>query len=615
MALGELMSGAAQVAAISAQTAWAVFWLALVVACAVALGRRARWFPRVRGRVRLGGADDFRWREHEVLRHIMAATPSPLSFMDAGGRIRLANPAYEDMVGRSAEEIMGRTAVDVFPPEAAKALMHMDAQLLTSDGPAVLRQELRLEVQPGDVRDVVVTKELLRDAHGRTFGVVGVFTDVTETRRHMRELVENRNLLVSFIDTVPDLVFYKDAHGVYRSCNAAFAAFAGCAQEEVVGRSDYELFDESVASSFREQDSETLATMRPSLREVWVTRADGTPALMEAVKVPLLGAQGDLLGIVGISRDITRRRATETALRNAEDVYRNIFDNASEGLFSTSPQGRFLRVNRAMAELFGYDSPEEMVATVRNSGRDIFVHDEERKAMLERLVLEGVIRNMRFKARRRDGSVMWAGASLRGIRTEHGELVSIEGIISDITEYVEAVSEMEHRATHDHLTGLANRAVFEETLERMLAQSERSGERVAVLYMDLDGFKGINDTYGHQTGDTLLVAVGQRICSRLRRSDLAARLGGDEFAVLLWNVAGREAVASYAQDVVDALSRSFDCDDVTCRVGVSIGASICPDHGCDAQTLVRLADRALYRMKAEGKGGYRFADPEADAEE
>jgi diguanylate cyclase (GGDEF)-like protein len=199
-------------------------------------------------------------------------------------------------------------------------------------------------------------------------------------------------------------------------------------------------------------------------------------------------------------------------------------------------------------------------------------------------------------------------SSYRGIFSDDGELERIEGIVTDVTSWRRKTEELQRLAMHDDLTGLSNRTVFYENLERMVAQSHRTGENVGVLALDLDGFKQVNDSHGHQVGDELLVVLSGRITTHLRKTDVAARLGGDEFGILLWNVEDADALRRYAEDLLAALSEPCVCGGVSCQVGASIGGSLCPMHGEDPEKLVRWADRALYVTKRQGKNGFTLAD-------
>ncbi|WP_321403211.1 diguanylate cyclase domain-containing protein [Maridesulfovibrio sp.] len=301
-----------------------------------------------------------------------------------------------------------------------------------------------------------------------------------------------------------------------------------------------------------------------------------------------------------LENEIAQRIKIEYALRAAEEKYRNIFERAVEGIFRSTIDGRFEEINPALARILGYETTEEAVANVHTD--NIYKNPADRKAFLKKLMQEKSLTDYELRFRRKDGSFIWISESCR-LFEEGGEFY-IEGVVEDITHRKLCELELQEKATLDALTGIPNRYLFFDRLGKSIANAGRYGEKLALLFIDLNDFKKVNDQYGHHAGDVLLGKVAARLKSRLRSSDTFARLGGDEFCVLLERPSGRDSVAYVAEEFIDCLTDPFSFDDVCCSVGASIGISMYPENGVNAEELVKKADKAMYLVKEEP--GRRF---------
>lgn len=298
---------------------------------------------------------------------------------------------------------------------------------------------------------------------------------------------------------------------------------------------------------------------------------------------------------IELEAEIERRKRTVEELSRAEANYRSMFERAVEGLFRSALDGGFLEVNPAMVEVLGYDSVEEMLNT-ENIREAIMFDDQERREYLDSLHRDGFVTNFEFHARRKDGETIWCSESSRLIEGEDGKEY-IEGVLEDVTKRKGAELELKHLATVDSLTGVPNRHLFFDRAEKALAHAKRYGLMAAVLFLDLNEFKKINDTYGHQAGDDLLREVASRLAGRIRESDTLARLGGDEFGVLLTKVDSEEAAETLAQGLLAELDKPFDFQGEKVNVGATIGASFFPEDGKDCMSLISRADSAMYGAK------------------
>jgi diguanylate cyclase (GGDEF)-like protein/PAS domain S-box-containing protein len=316
---------------------------------------------------------------------------------------------------------------------------------------------------------------------------------------------------------------------------------------------------------------------------------------------PLRDAAGEIVGGVVIGRDITQRKHAEEARRHAQERFELAFEQAPIGMALLSPEGRWVRVNHALLEMTGY-SPDEILS----KNFQELTHPDDLSADLEqvRQLLAGEIRHYQMEKRyfHADGHLITAMLSVSLVRDRDGEPLHFISQIQDITERKAIEERLRHLADHDPLTGLHNRRLLERELARQVGRCRRHGEHAALLVLDLDGFKRVNDTYGHKTGDDLLKAVAAELERRLRGTDLVARLGGDEFAVLLPNVEGAAAYA-VAEDLKRLVAGCVvSVGERRVSLTVSIGLAVIDQDAASDEAVLIEADRAMYAAK-ENKAG------------
>ncbi|HRO35715.1 diguanylate cyclase [Thauera sp.] len=304
-----------------------------------------------------------------------------------------------------------------------------------------------------------------------------------------------------------------------------------------------------------------------------------------------------------LAGEVELHRRSEQRLAASESRYRAIFDSAAEGIMLTDAALRIVQVNPAFSEITGYAAEEVLGRTpsMLGSGR----HGEDFfRDLLATLVATGRWQGEVWN-RRKDGDlyVQWMSA------VRLGEADAPEGFVAtmtDITSRKQSEERLRFRANHDALTGLPNRRLFEDRLQSAIASALRHGERFALMLVDLDRFKGVNDRFGHLAGDALLVEVGRRLQLCVRASDTVARLGGDEFAVILGEVGGRGDAAEVAGRICASMAEPFELGEGVAQVGASVGVALGPQDDADAEELQRRADAALYSVKHGGRGSFRF---------
>jgi diguanylate cyclase (GGDEF)-like protein/PAS domain S-box-containing protein len=415
--------------------------------------------------------------------------------------------------------------------------------------------------------------------------------------------------LRTLFETIQDLVWLKSPDGVYLTCNPMFERSFGAKEAEIVGKTDYDFMDKKRADLFRERDRTALANGGLSVNEEWVTFADdGHLAAVEVVKTPVHDESGQLIGVLGIARDITDRKRTEAELRIAAVAF-----ESQESMMITDADGVILRVNQPFTKINGYTSEEAVGQTPRllKSGR----HNADfYRAMWETLQRTGAWQGEVWN-RRKNGEVYPGWRSISAVKGGDGVVTHYIGALSDMTERKAAEESIENLAFYDPLTGLPNRRLLMDRLQQSLASSARSGRKGALLFIDLDNFKDINDTLGHDIGDLLLQQTAQRLESCLREVDTVSRLGGDEFVVVLEGLSEHalEAAAqtkTVGEKILATLGQPYQLATHEYHSTSSIGATIFSDHGQSGGDLLKQADIAMYQAKKAGRNTLRFFDPQ-----
>ncbi len=427
-------------------------------------------------------------------------------------------------------------------------------------------------------------------------------------------------------DGSPDMLVLIGPDGVFRDANPSFLGTSGYDIRQLRGRSILEILEAGYRDGFREK-LEAIGRARAAPgetppREIFAFRGlkpDGSTASMECLLVPIR-LQGKALVLAAI-RNLTLERRLLEELRESEEQYAALSETISEAIFRIGEDLVILFANSGALSTFGYARdelvgqnfrilfPEEVFRTYEDVFRKYFyVDDKDRPAMGLRRTLEVL------------GSTKNRGVAPMEMSFGNSKVFkerTLTCIVRDISHRKNLERKLRHLAYHDRLTGLANRELFHEDLQAALAGLEKDKTRKhAVLFMDLDGFKQINDTLGHDRGDRLLVEAARRIRDSLRDADTAYRLGGDEFTALLSGIRKVQDALIVAERIQSSIRQPFfleGTEDAPISVGVSIGISVVPDDGTTVQEVTKCADIAMYRSKDSGKGTCTVYDPAMDA--
>lgn len=355
----------------------------------------------------------------------------------------------------------------------------------------------------------------------------------------------------------------------------------------------------------RDKIDDAVATGSRFEIEYRIKRANGEVIWVSERGNPIYNERGKIHAIEGIIQNIATRKQIEQSLRDAESRYRSIFENAIEGIFQSTPSGHYLMVNPSLARMYGYNSPQELMLVLNNINEQLYVKPGRRKEFVLEMESHQNIQNFESLAYKKDGSSIWISENARSVYDEAGNLLYYEGTVEDITSRKNYETQLEYQATHDTLTGLPNRCMLHDRLTQCINFADRYHTKMAVAFLDLDQFKLINDSMGHEVGDHLLLIMSQRLSACVREVDTVVRLGGDEFVILISNIDNLNNITVTMKRILSSVAKPCVINGLDYLVTCSIGISIYPDDGGDPSMLLKNADTAMYKAKKAGRNNYQ----------
>src|ERR1039458_1534145 len=433
-----------------------------------------------------------------------------------------------------------------------------------------------------------------------------------QLRRIRHQLAERDELFQLVTENAADMIAVVDSDGRRLYNSPAYQKILGYSPEELRTTSSIEQIHPDDRQQVLNAAEKARLSGQGERVEYRMRHKDGSWRTLESTACTVRNARGQTDKLVIVNRDITERKRAEeltvhnAALRHAEEKYRAIFEDAVVGIFQMTLEGRPLNINRALAQIHGYDSPQQMLAEVSNVARQMFVDPDRMAKLAHALEENGVVRGAEVEVYRRDGTKKWLLLSLRAVRDASGNVALHEGTVEDISDRKVAQERVQYLAYYDALTGLPNRTLLEDRLSKALASARRRKDKVALLFLDLDRFKTINDSLGPSFGDLLLQEVAERLKRFAREQDTVARLGGDEFLIVLTALKDVGDAAIAAERIMNAMTAGFVVQGNSLNVSCSIGISIFPEHGADSETLIKNADAAMYKAKESGRNNFRF---------
>ncbi|MGA2525543.1 MAG: diguanylate cyclase [Smithellaceae bacterium] len=434
----------------------------------------------------------------------------------------------------------------------------------------------------------------------------GILYLTDRSQEAIRQSEEGKRLL---LHAAGEGILGVDTMGQLTFVNPAALRMLGFAEEEMLGQRVHVLIHHSHkdGSNYPMEEcpmyaSYTKATESRVEEVLW--RKDGSSFPVEYSSMPI-SRDGKVMGAVVTFRDITKRKQAEEALHRSEEKYRTIIENIEDGYFEIDLTGTFTFVNDAQCRIVG--TPREQLLGKNNRA---YTSEEEAKRLYQ--IFSGIyitgepVKGFAFEYKKRDGTMAFTELSASLIKDAEGKPIGFRGISRDITERKHLEEKIQQMAFHDSLTGLPNRKLFSDRLGIALAQAQRNQKKVGIAMLDLDNFKGVNDTLGHDVGDILLQAAAERLSAALRKSDTVARFGGDEFVLIIPDLKAREDAIQVAQKIVDSFCKPFLIDTHQLVVTTSIGIAVYPHDGTDEGMLLKNADIAMYQAKQAGRARYQL---------
>ena len=549
---------------------------------------------------------------------LLDAIPIPIFYKDEQGFYLGFNHAYEKFIGRSQSDLVGKTVFDIAPQNLADIYYAQDQHLMAQGGTHVY--ESQVSDSTGQCHDVVFHKAVFSDSTGQVRGLIGGILDITARKQSEQALVlsEQRTqalymLLRRVADNVPDMIWAKDTDKRYLFANKAICEQLLLARDtdEPVGKDD--LFFASRARAghpenphwhtFGElcQDSDAITLQRGmAVQFEEFGNVNGELLHLDVHKAPLVGEQGEIMGVVGSARNVTEQRKTQEKLK----ISAMVLENSSEALMLSDADNRIVDINPAFTQLTGYTLAEiegesTQILHSGQHGTDFFETKWAQISATGRWQGE-------IWSRRKNGEIFAEWLTINTLYRDDGGVHRRVGLFSDITAKKRSEELIWTQANFDALTGLPNRRMFMDRLAQDLKKAHRGNFKLALLFLDLDRFKEVNDTLGHAAGDALLVEAAGRIAACIRESDTVARIGGDEFTVILAELTDASPVERIANDILARLTQPFLLGSNQVYVSVSIGITVYPDDAVAQEEMLKNADQAMYVSKEDGRNRFSY---------
>ncbi|PQV52280.1 EAL domain-containing protein [Paraburkholderia sp. BL21I4N1] len=549
-------------------------------------------------------------RNDERFRGLFDDHPVPMYIFDRETmRFLAVNAAAIQQYGYSETEFLGMTIRAIRPnAEIARLESHLQRSEMAPRG-RTMAGIWHHRRKDGSTISADISYHALNFMGRSAFFVLA--DDVTDQINAEAEAQRSNQMLEAVIDNIPQRVFWKDLESRYLGCNMAFARDAGLAYpEQVVGKTDTDLPWRAFADLLNDHDKEVVSTGVPKMSFEVDLVIDGVHRTTVTSKLPFTDGDGRVIGVLGSYTDITERKRADLALR----LQSRALDASVNAILITapSPTGNLIEyVNPAFMRITGYDPAEVIGHDCRVLQRDD--RDQEGVALIRQALganreVSAVVRNYR-----KDGALFWNQLFIAPVPNTDGVITHHIGVINDVTDLMRYQEQLEYQANYDSLTRLPNRNLLRDRLQHALIVAQRQHKGVAVVFIDLDGFKNVNDSLGHSVGDRLLSVVAERLARCTRTSDTVARHGGDEFVIVMTDTVDEQSLIAWMERVRASISEPVWLDGTELYVGCSMGASLFPQDGEDAETLMKKADLAMYRAKDMGRNTFQFYQPEMNA--
>ncbi|MBP6915506.1 MAG: PAS domain S-box protein [Syntrophaceae bacterium] len=550
-------------------------------------------------------------KSEDYFREITENSSDVIIITESNGNIKYCSRSVERCLGYKPEELTGKNAFNfIYADDLPRAANDYSKAIQTKD--TAIPNEFRVVHKDGSVRLFEGLGKNLLD-NPSVAGFIMNIRDVTE-RKHLeiqkeaaqKSLRESEEKYRTILEKMEEGLFELDLKGNITFVNDAECRKLGYSREELTGMNYRQFQDENTAKKTRQIFSEVYKKEEPiQLLDVEIIRKNGSKAFNEISVSLLKDKQGKATGFRGISRDVTVRRQMEEMIRQSEEKYRTIINEVDEWYFEIDLAGNVIFVNDAIVRSVGYP-PERLIGLNYKSFTSEERSGEVFKIFRQVYETREPIKNFPYEFVLPDGKITFFELSVFPKLDDQGKVVGFRGVGHDVTERKRTEEQLNYIATHDLLTGLPNRMLLMDRLKMATAQAKRNAQKLALMMLDLDNFKNVNDSLGHMVGDKLLKEISLRLTGRLRQNDTICRLGGDEFIILLPAIERVEDAVEVAKIILESFEQSFICNDHLINSSISIGIAIYPDDAQDIDVLMKNADMAMYYVKAHGRNGYHL---------
>jgi len=542
--------------------------------------------------------------ERALLRNLIDSIPELICYKDCEGLYLGCNKAFEQFVGIPEAELIGKNHLEGVSNNGTAFCSKSDQEKLATGQSQTHEEWVTNPAGQSVLLDTLKTPFFSPD--GRILGLIGISRDITARKQSEEALRQSQQMLRLVIDNIPQFIFWKDQQGVYLGCNQNFAHIVGVeSPNTIINKTDEDLMKRfqpagttlfeilnrciSVDNAYKYQYVESLSL------------ANGSYLWLEMNNIPLRDSQGQVIGALGSFEDITERKQVEEKLRQ----WFKVLENSAEAIVITDAKSHILQVNKAFTQITGYQESDvlgERTSILGSGKHDRHFYNKMWQSINKLGYWEGEIWN-----RRKNGEIYPEWLHISVIKDEiEDKVTNYLAIFSDLSLRKQTEQRLAYLAHYDDLTGLPNRTLFYERVSRALYHAQQRHCLAAVMFLDLDGFKYVNDTWGHPIGDLLLQQVAHRLMERQCFTDTVARLGGDDFTFVLENITNRQEVEQFAQHILKMMQTPFELNGHETFISASIGISLYPKDGEEVETLLKHADVAMYGAKESGKNTYQF---------
>jgi len=554
------------------------------------------------------------------LQGIIDTIPHPTFYKDLDGRFLGCNTAMQTLCGKPLEKIIGTTINDHFPPETIRRLIEGESALLQGEN-RLFKRECEISLSSGECLCNMVYKAPLKDGQGNPQGIVCSVVDISDLKTVETALADEREFTLNLLQNSATPCFVITPDHKVLIWTRALEELTGIKAADVVGtdrhwRAFYASERPCLADIVMDQNFDAAidyynflsnsALIQDGIQaEGWRTLDNGRSRYLSFDAAPIFDRNGQQVAVIETLHDLTNLKQTEAALRETQISYHTLVDSSPDAIL-VHRHGTVLYGNRAATKLFCAKKQEVLAERLLSE----LIHPNchaaafRKIAEIENKQSEQLYTEEQFVDCEGQVLNVEVGWSL----TYYNGEAAVQSVMRDITVRKAEQELLWQQANFDVLTGLPNRSLFMDRLEQAINRCVREGYLAGLLFVDLDRFKEINDTLGHESGDELLRQAAKRMCDCLRLTETVARLGGDEFTIILPVVTSVKDVTIAAERLLNVLQEPFTLPGGTGQISGSIGIAICPRDGQSIDELMSVADASMYQVKQTGRNGYNIAD-------